>query len=107
MTAPHPALRATLSPQAGRGATTLVALRPACGEKVAEGRMRGVPSIPSITRGIDERALHAGADRVLLHRVIESAAHDDVAHRHFRRMELRVIREPVARAAGRGLHGRG
>ena len=41
MTSPHPALRATLSPQAGRGATTPVALLPACGEKVAEGRMRG------------------------------------------------------------------
>jgi AraC-like DNA-binding protein len=48
-TAPHPALRATLSPQAGRGATSpprghfqpRVALLPACGEKVPEGRMRG------------------------------------------------------------------
>src|SRR5205085_1111942 len=45
-TPPHPALRATLAPQAGRGATNIrtlrfVALRPACGEKVAEGRMRG------------------------------------------------------------------
>jgi protein SCO1 len=42
-TTPHPALRATLSPQAGRGAAhgAGVALLPACGEKVAEGRMRG------------------------------------------------------------------
>ncbi len=39
--APHPALRATLSPQAGRGETDDVALLPASGEKVAEGRMRG------------------------------------------------------------------
>ena len=44
-TAPHPALRATLSPQAGRGALGRNAARvllPARGEKVAEGRMRGL-----------------------------------------------------------------
>ena len=37
---PHPALRATLSPPAGRGALDETLL-PARGEKVPEGRMRG------------------------------------------------------------------
>jgi 4-amino-4-deoxy-L-arabinose transferase-like glycosyltransferase len=42
-TAPHPALRATLSPQAGRGETrSALPFSPPRGEKVAEGRMRGV-----------------------------------------------------------------
>ncbi len=45
MSPPHPALRATLSPQAGRGDTRQVALLPACGEKVAEGRMRGAHAL--------------------------------------------------------------
>jgi len=42
-TPPHPALRATLSPQAGRGATSgIYCPSPRrSGEKVAEGRMRG------------------------------------------------------------------
>ena len=45
--APHPALRATLSPQAGRGATArgVWPFSPLDGEKVAEGRMRGVESL--------------------------------------------------------------
>ncbi|GHU28390.1 hypothetical protein AGMMS50256_10520 [Betaproteobacteria bacterium] len=35
---PHPPLRGTLSRKRARG---MLSLRPACGEKVAEGRMRG------------------------------------------------------------------
>src|SRR4051812_33135953 len=38
--APHPAVGHPLPAAAGRGASW-VALRPACGEKVPEGRMRG------------------------------------------------------------------
>src|SRR5690349_19848018 len=37
---PHPALRATFSPQAGRRPPRWFP-RPACGERVAEGRVRG------------------------------------------------------------------
>ncbi|HKO59312.1 MAG TPA: hypothetical protein VJ276_25825 [Thermoanaerobaculia bacterium] len=39
--APHPALRATLSPQAGRGDLAARPFSPRGGEKVPEGRMRG------------------------------------------------------------------
>src|SRR5207248_10531375 len=39
--APHPALRATFSPQAGRRTWGWEGPRPACGERVAEGRVRG------------------------------------------------------------------
>jgi len=39
--APHPALRATFSPQAGRRISASRALAPRSGERVAEGRVRG------------------------------------------------------------------
>src|SRR5207249_4122941 len=55
----RPLIRAsrTFSPQAGRRATTLmlicVAPRPACGERVAEGRVRGVlaEALPTYAAG--------------------------------------------------------